>query len=263
MSRTVASLPARLEDGFAVGPGLEVAPNAALLTIPNVARYLVLNGTSIDVAPAGGSDPDAVNLFLDSSARGVLIHQRGEVPLEATTVKLPNGPCIALSGFSGIGKSTVAAAFIDRGASLVSDGITRVTLSGGRLIAWPSHSTVRLWKDACERLEIKTPGLKRVRNDMEKFYVPVPAERRPVELSAIIRLQLGPEVQYSGVAPDLRTDAIVSSIFRKLLIELIGQVEKLDRVVQRIETACQIAVLSGAREGTPEDLYNSIIENLP
>lgn len=57
-------------------------------------------------------------------------------PLHATSVAI-DGRVILLMGGSGSGKSDLALRLIDRGAMLVSDDYTHLTLCDGRLLAFP------------------------------------------------------------------------------------------------------------------------------
>ncbi|WP_017670584.1 HPr kinase/phosphatase C-terminal domain-containing protein [Blastomonas sp. AAP53] len=63
-----------------------------------------------------------------------------------------NGLAILISGESGIGKSELALALIDRGARLISDDHTALRPEGGRLIASPAQNIGGL-------LEVRNLGL--------------------------------------------------------------------------------------------------------
>ena len=74
-------------------------PGALLRVIPGLARFLVRDGLTIDVAIEPGADRDAVQEFLDGAVLGALIHQRGELPLHAATLVPPGaGAAIAIAG---------------------------------------------------------------------------------------------------------------------------------------------------------------------
>ena len=64
-------------------------PGALLRVIPGLARFLVRDGLTIDVAIEPGADRDEVQEFLDGAVLGALIHQRGELPLHAATLVPP------------------------------------------------------------------------------------------------------------------------------------------------------------------------------
>ena len=70
--------------------------------------------------------PDAnIRLYLLGSAMGVLLHQRGLLPLHANAVEI-DGKAFAFMGASGSGKSTLAAWFHDHGYRIIADDVCAV-----------------------------------------------------------------------------------------------------------------------------------------
>src|SRR5262249_4782247 len=117
----VGSVPNGLEGATAAGPLIQVsADRTCLLEVPPIARFLVSGGTTIVVQPAESVDEAAIRAFLLGTAFGMLCHQRGLFPLHASSVRIGQ-ECIALAGMSGVGKSTLAAAMVKSGATLVAD----------------------------------------------------------------------------------------------------------------------------------------------
>jgi hypothetical protein len=152
VAREAQSLPEHLAGGRVIGPYTEAAPDALLFGIPGIGRFLVRDGTTIETWIAPGADRSAVKYVLFASALGVLIHQRGELALQAVAMVAPSGAGVAICGPSAVGKSSLAAALSRRGWLLLGDGITRVTSSSSGGIAWPSVAKLQLWRDACESL---------------------------------------------------------------------------------------------------------------
>src|SRR5690242_11984482 len=113
--REVESLPDHLEGGADIAPYTEAAANALLFEVPPIARYLVRDGTTVAVAVTPGADRAAARHFLLGSARGALIHQRGELPLYAANLVAPIWKCVAVASPTAIGKSTLAAVLCRRG----------------------------------------------------------------------------------------------------------------------------------------------------
>ncbi len=260
--RDAAQLPAHLLNGNRVDPWTEAIPGTLLFGVPGIARYLVEHGTTIGVEAAPGSDRAAVELFLYGSARGALIHQRGELPLEAATVMTPAGQAVAISSYSACGKSTVAAELCRRGWLLVADDITRITWTRGRALAWPSHASLKLWHDACAGFGIDTDNLRPVRAGMQKFFVQMRASSAPATLQAVIRLQVDKELRSIEVPADRRAAALTECTFRWRQIAGLGQQAAHQRLVQNIAPTCRVLVLGGAREHTINDLADQIIRVL-
>jgi len=241
----VESLPNRLAGGIRVGPGLEAMPGSILISIQQIARYLCSNGVAIEVATMPRADPGAVETFLDGPARAALIHQRGELPLLSTTVISPQGEAVVLCGATGVGKSSVGAALSLRGWSLLAEGVTRIGLDAGQVIAHPSHTAFKLWRDTCEWLGIDTAGFRQTRADFDKFYVPATAVSHPVRVAAIVRLRPDPKV--FGDEPDTSGRKLLEShSYKNELAVASGAGANQERVISAIVDQCQFLIVEGA-----------------
>lgn len=167
-----AHVAARLAGGKEALQGLQVAGSTALLTIPNVGRFLIDHGREIVVDPHPGVSPRDVRLFLLGSALGILCHQRGLLPLHANAVVVRGAVC-AFAGPSGAGKSTLAAAFQARGYPLLADDVCMVDAGrAGAALAWPGIPRLKLWADAARAFGHDDTRLERVADGLDKYHVP-------------------------------------------------------------------------------------------
>ena len=216
--------------------------------IPGVARFLVRDGLTIDVAVEPDADPGTVALLLHGSARGALIHQRGELPLHAATLIPPGGnAALAICGASGAGKSTLAMELSRRNWMLVADDTTRATWSETHAMVWPSRDSIKLWRDACQAKEIDIAGLERVAADLDKYYLRVPARNAPVRLAAIAELATG-EAPLSGrLTAGEKMALLTRHTFRPAYIRPLGRMADYARIVSRIAGACHIAQFHNSR----------------
>jgi len=150
------------------GVRYQAAPGQLLLSVDGVARFLVLDGKEIVIARAPECDDESLRLFLLGSALGALLQQRGLLPLHASAVQV-DGACVAFLGRSGVGKSTLASALLQRRYRLVADDIGAIDLgSEGIPLVYPGYPQVKLWADAVRRLHLSREGLRRVRPQMDK-----------------------------------------------------------------------------------------------
>src|SRR5437763_469743 len=260
MVREVESLPDHLEGGADIAPYTEAATGALLFEVPSIARYLVRDGKTVDVAVAPGADRAAARLFLLGSARGALIHQRGELPLNAAALVAPNWKCVAIASPSAIGKSTLTAALCRRGWLLVADDITRVSWNGTMAVAWPSHDAVALWRQSCEILGENADALERVRAGMEKFFLPVRATTSPAALSAVVWLRTAPRVEVEEIAPGERPELLSLATFRQRWIDPLGRRADYARMVVQVGRLCRCVVLHGARDQPVDELADRVVE---
>lgn len=260
--RQVPSLPDELPDGVRVGPFAQAKPGVLLLSVPGVARYLVRDGTLIEVAVEPGADPGAVLLYLRGSARGALTLQRGELPLHAATLIPPGGThAIAVCGPSGVGKSTLAAEFVRRGWSLIADDMTRVTRQKrSGVLVWPGDGVIKLWRDSCERSGLDTHSLLRVREEMDKFFWGVEASRQPAPLQTVIELRHGGPLALVEVMGVERMALLSENTFRRPHIVALGRVRDHLSMVGEVALTCRVARLTGARSVSLAALADRIAE---
>jgi len=261
--RDVASLPDRLEGGRPAGHHAEAKSGEFLMVMPEVGRFRVRGGTTIEVALENGADPGSVRLLLNGTARGALIHQRGELPLHAASLAPPDGgAAVAVCGASGFGKSTLAVELSRRGWKLLADDTTRVTWNGGRAVAWPSREFIKLWRDACETLAVDTASIERVSASLDKYYVPVPAQAEPCALGCVF------EITADGIAPGPvlsageRMALLTRHTYRPKQIPPLGVAANYARLLAKVASATRLFRLGPSRSQTPAAFADRIEEIL-
>ena len=84
--------------------------DGACLSIADIGRYSI-SSSRILVEPASGAHLRNVRLYLLGSAMGILLHQRGLLPLHANAIEI-DGRAFALHRTIRAGKSTLAAVFM-------------------------------------------------------------------------------------------------------------------------------------------------------
>jgi len=239
---------------------LQHTSDGLFFEVPSVARYRISGGHLLEFAPAPQVDPGAVELFLHNSARGYLLHQRGELPLAATTLLSPEFKGVAVCGPSAFGKSTLAAVLCRRGWKLVADGVTRVTGNGIAATAWPSDTYLGLWRDACARARLNLNGVPLARKGLQKFLVPVPAAGEPCCLTTIIGLRITPGEGLVSVPRSDRSAMISEQSFRHSQIAALGFAASHARAVLAVAAGSRCFWLEGARRadvGALADLVES------
>lgn len=158
-----------LPNGQQVNPFLYANRESLWLHIPKVARFLVQNGNSILIDPEPGIDEDSIRVFLLGSALGALLFQRGHLVLHGNAIRIGD-QCMVCVGESGVGKSTLAAGFMQRGFQILSDDVVPVDKA---FKALPGFPRIKLWQDVADKLQIDTTGLRRIRPGIEKFNYPL------------------------------------------------------------------------------------------
>ena len=150
----------------------EAAPGAFLLHVPGLARYHVTAGRDIVIEPCGGS-AHAVSMFLTGTLLAALLQQLGLATFHASTAATGTG-AVLFAGKSGMGKSSLLAALIERGYAALGDDVTAVEVdAAGQSKVLAAFPCVRLWADALDALGWKDSLKKRVQGELEKYQVPV------------------------------------------------------------------------------------------
>ena len=151
---------------------LQIAPQSLLLKVRVAGDFWVRNGNEIILNPLPEASPENVRLFLLGSAFGAVLHQRGILPIHGSAL-VYQGQAFILTGVTGAGKSTLAAALVRKGCKLLTDDVAAVTFDrAGTPWVQPAYPQQKLWRDSAAAMELSTGRLIRVMADMEKFAVP-------------------------------------------------------------------------------------------
>ena len=173
------------------GPGQTIGLDGSLtLDVADVGRFRVDGGRSITVEPLVEPGREShLRTFLLGTAIGTIFHQRGILPLHASTLQIGDG-AVAIAGSSGAGKSTLAHTLVQAGYPLIADDVTPITFADGMPLAWPLLPQVKLWRDALDRAAIATSGLETIADRFDKYRLPTPGSfaTTPVPLRAVVVL---------------------------------------------------------------------------
>lgn len=126
-----------------------------LMHVPELALFGVEDGRRIMVSPIGETDPqsDLVRLYILGTCFGILLMQRGILPLHGSAVVI-DGKAYAFLGDSGAGKSTTAAALLERGGRLLTDDVVAIAYGPNEELpaVIPGYPQQKLWQESLERL---------------------------------------------------------------------------------------------------------------
>jgi hypothetical protein len=200
--------------------GLHADAGALVLSVPDVARYLIEGGREIIVDPEPEVPERNLRLYLLGSAFGALLHQRGLLPLHANAVEV-DGRAVAFMGASGEGKSTLAAWFHDRGFRIIADDVCVVRFDQqGSAIAQPGLPRLRLWAEALE-LTGREAGIysRSFLGDehFDKFDVPIApasAAQADLPLAGLYLLERGDTLAISQLSGVEAADAVFANTYR-------------------------------------------------
>lgn len=162
-----------------------------LFHVPETAVYSITSGAHIMITPYPGADEAKIRLYLLGTCMGVLLMQRGILPLHGSAVVI-DGRVYAIVGESGAGKSTLAAAFAHKGYPLMTDDVIAVSLSNDSAAAtvYPSYPQQKLWEESIEQLGLISQNYSSIYQRVNKYAVPIRSQfyREPLPLAGVVEL---------------------------------------------------------------------------
>jgi len=161
----------KLTNGQHLGHWCEARDNLVLLKIAGIADYLIEDGHVIKINPKT-EDHSLINLFLTSSVFFILLRQRNLLAVHAASVII-NNKAIVIAAPAGYGKSTLVAAFLQKGYSILTDDISTMKAVDNNFMVYPSFPYIKLCGIATAHLGYDKSLLKRVVPKADKFLFPL------------------------------------------------------------------------------------------
>lgn len=158
-----------LENPTDIKPLCQQAENEHWFFVPDIARFYITNGNSIIVEPFENSDMQSVKLYLLGTCLGIIFHQRDLLVIHGNAVRFGD-KAVIFAGKSGNGKSTLAAAFHQKGFDILADDLAVIDKQG---LCYPSYPQLKLWQNTANKLGINTDELHRIRLQVNKYAMPL------------------------------------------------------------------------------------------
>lgn len=150
----------------------QVNQNEFALEVEGVAWFYAKNGNYIEICPYEKYNQHTLELYLNGSIYGAILHQRMILPLHGSSFNY-NGNGIMICGESGVGKSSITASFSLNGAAFLTDDITPVLFTDNKPLIWAMSDRIKLWADSLQQLKQEKNGLHQINAETEKFFFPM------------------------------------------------------------------------------------------
>lgn len=188
--------------GEPLGPSGQVSADhrRAMLRQGAVGAYVEDGRRVVVQTPSAAARLEHDYLVYAFAGREVL-HQQGRFTLHATLLVSPEGRAVAITGDSGVGKSTTTAELVSRGWTFSCDDVVEVRTEG-EMTAVPMARPIHLSDDAVRRLGGDTSLGRDLPGRGKKVYA-LDGDLTPRPLTAIVRLrcQPVPETTYDVMTP--------------------------------------------------------------
>ena len=141
--------------------------------------------------------------YLLGPVMGFVMLLRGVVCLHASAVAVGN-EAIALVGPAGSGKSTTAAAFVERGYRVLAEDVVTIDDRRDHFLVRPGYPCIRLWPAAVKALYGSEDHLPRLTPNWDKCYLDLSGQFQGEPLPLVAIYQLG-ERRHDARAPFVET----------------------------------------------------------
>lgn len=248
----LGAVPINLNKITKKGVKFQATHNEFLLTVDDVARFYVKDGSKIVVELLKNKPDKEVRLFLLGSAFGALFLQRGLLPIHGSAVKFGNSASI-FTGLSGVGKSSIATYFVIKGHSFLNDDISVID---NTLMVIPGFPNLKIWKDIIEKLKIQNHKLEEIRTTIKKYHFPVKEcfHKNPLPLKNIfiIGTKNSPGYEFEELKGLAKFNAVKNNTYR---YRFVGGLEKMQEHFQILNSLLpNISVYKIVRPQSPVDL---------
>jgi hypothetical protein len=211
----------------AAGLGLRVVADRAFLILPTeaylfyeqVGTFLVRNQNEILVEPHPDIPARLLRAFILGPALSVMLHQRGLLVLHASAVAV-NGKAVLFLGWSGWGKSTIAAAMHAKGHAILADDVVAIRPSPTSADVFPAFPQLKLFPHIAASLGDDPDSLPRLHPRMDKRVRPAPEgfSLQPLPLGRVYVLAPHQDI---GIEPVRPSAAMVELVRHSFLFQLL------------------------------------------
>lgn len=201
--------------------------NNFLLDVRGVAFYEVQNGRMITIIPYKNADHQSIQLFLNGSILGAVLHQRSILPLHGNSFEYLNKGII-VCGHSGVGKSSVCMAFCQNGAQFINDDISPIIVND-KVFIQPIGTNIKLWQNSFRELKITNDKFEKIRPNINKFYFPISnkaSNEQKIDHIFILGIHNKDKFEANRLNGINKYKALKNHIYRRLYLKGMPETEK-------------------------------------
>ena len=202
--------------------------NEFAMQVDEVGNFYACGGNRVEYAPEDGASRASLEVYLNGSVYGAILHQRRILPIHGSSF-VEKGLGIMLCGESGAGKSSLTAAFCLDGAEFLTDDVTPIVFKNQLPEILPLSDRIKLWQDCLKQLERKEESLVPIWDGETKYYFPMEKNiRHSVPLKQVFIIEAGDneQVEHSPVTGVKAFSAIRNEVYRWEYLSAMPESEK-------------------------------------
>lgn len=186
------------------------------MDVENVGWFYAERGKYINLVLYPEATKASVELYLNGSTYGAILHQRKLMPIHGSSF-VYNAKGIMLCGESGAGKSSLTASFCENGSQFLTDDVSPIKFIEQNPFILPLSDRIKLWQDSLEQLNYPKGELTQIWKDYSKFYLPITSndvKPFPLDIIFILEKYSGNQVEISEVKAVEKFEALRNEIYR-------------------------------------------------
>jgi hypothetical protein len=186
------------------------------MDVKGVAWFYASGGNFISLVPYPDADKTTIELYLNGSAYGAILHQRKILPLHGSCFRY-EGQGVMICGEAGAGKSSLTASFCLNGSEFLTDDVTPLLFKNEKPYIWALSDRIKLWGDTLRQLKQEEDGLHRIDPATEKFYFPMDgATGNTFRLDRVYIIEISDnlEVSFEELSGSSKFAALRNEIYR-------------------------------------------------
>ncbi|MBN2863221.1 MAG: hypothetical protein JXN62_08680, partial [Bacteroidales bacterium] len=186
------------------------------MDVQGVAWFYVSGGNFISLVPYADADKTTIELYLNGSAYGAILHQRKTLPLHGSCF-LYECKGIMICGEAGAGKSSLTASFCLSGSEFLTDDVTPLLFFESEPFIWALSDRIKLWSDTLKQLKQEENGLDRIYPEIEKYYYPmdtITGDSFRLDQIYILEISETKEILFNELFGSSKFAALRSEIYR-------------------------------------------------
>ena len=186
------------------------------MDVEKVGCFYAAEGNTVEVMPYPGVDNATLELYLNGSTYGAILHQRGILTMHGSCFSYEDQG-VMLCGESGAGKSSLTTSFVLEGNTFLTDDVTPLLFSNKVPLIWAMSDRVKLWGDSLAQLKQENELLQRIEPKTDKYYFPLqPSKQETYPLHQIFILEPTDteEVIFEEINGSAKVTALRKQIYR-------------------------------------------------
>ena len=218
--------------------------NEFTLDIAGIGWFYAHSGNYVMVLPDADANAASVDLYLNGSVYGAILHQRKTLPLHGSCFGY-RGLGIMICGDSGVGKSSLTTSFCLNGADFLTDDVTPILFRSGKPHIWGTSDRIKLWSDSLLQLNQPETGLERIFPEQGKFYFPMESDTDtvfPLNHVFILHIHSKPDVCVQTLRGVEKFTALRNEVYRREYLR--GMPESESAYLEQLITLSQASTVT-------------------